>query len=132
MADDVKQVLTVRLAGYELYALDQMAALTGQNRSDALRHAMAEAMRQFMLNHQDWPMHPAWAGPQDGVKLKDDWIVSVFQHFAWAIVTPDPSKHFERVKLDGVTAYRLKGDPPKIADWDKNLRRYLRDKEESK
>ena len=132
MADDVKQVLTVRLAGYELYALDQLAALSGQNRSDALRHSMAEAMRHFMLHHPDWPMHPAWAGPREGVMRDDKWIVSLFQHFAWAVVAPNPEKHFERVKLDGVTAYRLKGEPPKSSDWDKNLKRYLQGKEESK
>ena len=40
MAEDVKQVVTVRLAGYELYALEQLAALTWRQRSDALRQAL--------------------------------------------------------------------------------------------
>jgi hypothetical protein len=40
-ADDAKQVVTVRLAGYELYALEQFSALNGMSRSDAFRHGMS-------------------------------------------------------------------------------------------
>jgi len=132
MAEDVKQVVTVRLAGYELYALEQLAALTGRQRSDALRQALVEAMRSFMLTHPEWPIHPAWAGDQDGPKRDDKWIVTLFQHFAWAVVAPDAAKHFDPVKLDGVSAFRLKGEPPKASEWEKNLRRYRREQEASK
>ena len=130
-ADDAKQVVTVRLAGYELTALDQFAALNGMSRSDAFRHVVADAMKHMMLEHPVWPMHPAWVNPERG---QSKWVVSLFQQWASAIVDPDPAEQFDRVSLDGVTAFRLKANRAllKVADWQPNLDRYLGEQEASR
>jgi hypothetical protein len=129
--DGSKQVVTVRLAGFELYALDQFAALNGMSRSDAFRHGIVDAMRHMMLEHPVWPMHPAWVNPERG---QSKWVIALFQKWAWAIVAPDPTEQFDRVSLDGVTAFRLKANraAPKVADWQLNLDRYLGEQEASR
>lgn len=130
-ADGSKQVVTVRLAGYELYALVQFAALNGMSRSDAFRHGIVEAMKHMMLEHPVWPMHPAWVNPERG---QSKWVASLFQLWASAIVAPDPTEQFDRVSLDGVTAFRLKANRalPEVADWQPNLERYLGEQEASR
>ncbi len=130
-ADDAKQVVTVRLAGYELYALEQFAALNGMSRSDAFRHGIVDAMKHMMLEHPVWPMHPAWVNPERG---QSKWVASLFLQWASAIVDPDPAEQFDRVSLDGVTAFRLKANRalPKVADWQPNLDRFLGEQEASR
>lgn len=131
MNNGAKQVVSMRLAGFELASLDQLASLNEQSRSETVRSAIVDAMRLEMLEHPDWPMHPAWTGEQVGVQRQDLWIVSLFQHWAAAVVSPNPAVHFEQVTLDGVTRYRLKAGRPilKIDAWEKNLARYLESQE---
>lgn len=119
--EDQKQVLAVRLAGYETFALNQYADLLEVTRSDGLRHALVEGMRRMMLTHPDWPMHPAWAGVGD-----DKWVMTQFQQWAAAITDKDPEKHFEKVTMDGVSAYRWRQSrpTPKLTEWPEQVARY--------
>lgn len=116
-----KQVVAVRLAGYELYALDQWAEITGLSRTESVRKAIVDQLRHTMLNHSDWPVHPAW-----GDIGNDQWAITLFQHWAWAVTDADPAKHFEKVTLDGIKAYRLKPgrDVPKFQEWQKHIEKY--------
>jgi len=119
--DDVRQVVAVRLAGWELFVLDQLADLTDESRSDTIRECIAEQLRHTMREHPTWPLHPAWTdggykhGQENGLR----WIFGTFQHWAWAIADADPTKHLQRITLDGVTAYRFReGRPvPKLQNW---------------
>ena len=127
-SDQTKQVVAVRLAGFELYALNQLADLTGANRTETVRTAIVRMMRQTMLEHPHWPMHPAWAnaGGEWGQDNEEGWVVTMFQHWAYCVTDDDPGKHLERVTLDDVTAYRFReGRPtPKLGQWDEHIQRY--------
>lgn len=129
--DGSKQVVTVRLAGYELYALEQFADLNGMSRSDAFRHGIVDAMKHMMFEHPVWPMHSAWVNPERG---QSEWVVSLFQQWARAIVAPDPTEQFDRTSFDGVTAFRLKANRalPEVADWQPNLEWYPGEQEASR
>jgi hypothetical protein len=118
---DVRQVVAVRLAGWELFALDQMADLMDEHRSDMVRRSIAEFMRRAMREHPVWPLHPAWADAGD-----ERWVMTNFQHWAYAVADVDPGKYLEKVKLDGVTAYRWReGRPtPKLTEWKEHVARY--------
>jgi len=126
--DDVKQVVAVRLAGWELFVLDQLADLTGESRSDTVRNCIAEQLRRTMREHPEWPMHPAWVdgGAKWGQENGERWIFSMFQHWAWAIADADPTKHLQKTTLDGVTGYRWReGRPvPKLTEWKDHVERY--------
>jgi hypothetical protein len=119
--DGMKAVVTLRLAGAELFALDQLANLSGESRSDTIRRAVAECMRRTMREHKEWPLHPAWTDVGD-----DRWVMSNFQHWAYAVAAPDPGVYLEQVKLDGVSGFRWrKGRPtPKLQDWKEHVARY--------
>lgn len=127
-SDQNKQVVAVRLAGFELYALDQLADLTGTNRTETVRSAIVRMMRQTMMEHPNWPMHPAWAnaGGQWGQDNDERWVVSMFQHWAYCVTDADPSKHLEPVTMDGVTAYRFRQDrpTPKLGEWEEHIEQY--------
>ena len=100
--EQLMHVVTVRVAGFELFAVDQMAELAGKSRSEVVRHAIAQAMRSQMREHPRFPMHPAWANA-----VNDRWAVSLYQYWASVIAQADPRPYLEQVTLDGVTAYRL-------------------------
>lgn len=120
-SDQNKQVVAVRLAGYELFALGQLADLVSANRTETVRAAIVRMMRQTMLEHSEWPMHPAWAAIGD-----DKWAVTMFQHWAYCVTDSDPAKHLEKVTMDKVTAYRFRQDrpTPKLGQWDEHMARY--------
>jgi hypothetical protein len=101
---DVRQVMAVRLAGWELFVLDQLADLTDESRSDTIRKCIAEQLRHTMREHPTWPLHPAWidGGHKHGQENSLPWIFGTFQHWAWAIADVDPGKHLQKVTLDGV------------------------------
>ena len=104
------EVLTVRMPGWERFTLDQMADLMGTNRSEAVRHAIAVAMRQAMLEHPRFALHPTWVNAGN-----DQWAVNMYQKWACALVADDPAAHLELVTMDGITGYKLKssGRTPK-------------------
>jgi len=127
-SDQTKQVVAVRLAGFELYALDQLAALNGANRTETVRTAIVSMMRQTMLDHPDWPMHPAWAkaGTEWGQDNHERWVVSMFQRWAHCITADDPSVYLQEITMDGVTAYRFREGAPtvKMGYWADDIERY--------
>ena len=60
-------------------------------------------------------------------KMKQaDWIFSMFKYWCWAVTDSDPSKHFEKIALDGVKAYRLNRgrETPKFTEWKKHIAKY--------
>lgn len=118
---DVRQVVAVRLAGWELFALDQLADLMDEHRSDMIRSAIAECMRRVMRDHPEWPMHSAWTNAGD-----ERWVMGNFQHWAYAVADVAPGRHFEEVTLDGVTGYRWRKDrpTPKLTHWKEHVARY--------
>ena len=127
-SDQTKQVVAVRLAGFELYALDQLAALNGANRTETVRTAIVSMMRQTMLDHPDWPMHPAWAkaGTEWGQDNHERWVVSMFQHWAYCVTAEDPGMYLEQVDMDGVIAFKFRTDGAKVklSQWDEHIERY--------
>ena len=108
------EVLTVRMPGWERFALDQMADLTGANRSEVVRHAIATAMRKAMLEHPQYALHPTWVNAGN-----DQWAVSMYRHWACVLAADDPAEHLEWVVLDGMGGYklRLNDRTPKLHEW---------------
>ncbi|MFB3894513.1 MAG: hypothetical protein ACE15C_21130 [Phycisphaerae bacterium] len=127
-SDQNKQVVAVRLAGYELYALNQLADLVSANRTETVRAAIVKLMQDTMLEHPEWPMHPAWvkAGMPWSQANHERWIVTMFQHWAYCVTDDDPGRHLEQVAMDDVTAYRFReGRPtPKLGQWEEHIERY--------
>lgn len=132
--DDIREVVAVRLAGWELFVLDQLADVTGDSRSDTVRKSIAEHLRRTMREHPEWPMHPAWlnAGGKWGQDNDERWVFTMAQHWLYAITDDDPTKHLQKTTLDGVTAYRWReGRPvPKLQDWKQHVERYHERQEE--
>lgn len=121
--DGARAVVSIRLAGYEDFALGQLADMMSLTRSAALRRSMTVAMRDLMVSHPHWPMHPAWATAGKDDAARDHWTVTMFPHWAWAVTAEDPGEYLQKVRLDGVTAFRLRqgGPVPKLAGWAKHV-----------
>ncbi len=108
------EMVAVRMPGWERFALDQMADLTGANRSEVVRHAIAVAMREAMMKHPRFPVHPVWVHAGD-----DRWTISLYQNWACALVAANPIAHLDVVAFDGVTGYKpaFNEQTPKLHHW---------------
>jgi len=50
----------------------------------------------------------------------------MFQQWAWAVTDTEPQKHFEKVNLDGIRAYRLKPgrEVPQFEKWQEHVEKF--------
>lgn len=120
--DGPREVVAIRLGRSERVALDQLAGMTGESRSCALRRAITERMRRMMREHPAWPLHPAWIDAGD-----DGWVLSHFRRWAHALAAADPGAYLKKVTLDGLTGFRWReggaplepGDSSGLSVWER-------------
>lgn len=118
-----KEVVSIRLALMDRFALRQLAEVMAFTQTGAMRDCMVATMRKVMLDDPDWPMHPAWLK-----EASDESAIDLFTEWAWAITSEEPAAYLEKVRLDGVRAYRLRPGRPSdniLDGWYKHIRAHL-------